>query len=165
MRLIQDPTPDSVHLRRCLLEVRGPGRKPGASSYTLTRLSLSLSLSLRYVPSALRWMEPYPLLSGRVDTLYLGLPGLTGARARAWCLLIHADGLTRVSLSLKIPRATPVFRALDTSAPLDRLRRALRIGIQPVHPGDQTHGWHPHARGPDSGGGRAPTAEITQNVL
>ena len=38
------------HLRRHRL--RGPGRKPGASSYTLTRLSLSLSLSLAATAAA-----------------------------------------------------------------------------------------------------------------
>ena len=44
-----EPGAEAVVGRRVQLE-RGPGRKPGASSYTLTRLSLSLSGAVQLDP-------------------------------------------------------------------------------------------------------------------
>ena len=67
-----------IHAEASLSLSRGPGRKPGASLYTRKRLSLS------HGGQGESLVPPYT--RGSVS---LSL-SLTGARAKARCLLIHA---------------------------------------------------------------------------
>jgi hypothetical protein len=119
---------------------RGPGRMPGASVHTRNRLSLHISLSLSLTGArAKAWclrthveapLSPYlsisfshggqgeglvpPYTRGSVSlSPHLSYLYLTGARAKAWYLLVHEEASLSISL---LPSPLHPRRPHDTGA-------------------------------------------------